>query len=37
MQYVPILMVFAIALGVASLLAYLPALLGPRRASPVKA
>ena len=36
MQYVPILMVFAIALGVACLLAYLPALLGPRRATPVK-
>jgi NADH-quinone oxidoreductase subunit A len=36
MQYVPILMVFAIALGVACLLAYLPALLGPRRLSPVK-
>ena len=36
MQYVPILMVFAIALGVACLLAYLPALLGPRRLTPVK-
>lgn len=36
MQYVPILMVFAIALGVASLLAFLPALLGPRRATPIK-
>ena len=36
MQYVPILMVFAIALGVACLLAYLPALLGPRRPTPVK-
>ena len=32
MQYVSILMVFAISLGVACLLAYLPALLGPRRA-----
>ena len=36
MQYVPILMVFAISLGVACLLAYLPALLGPRRATPIK-
>jgi NADH:ubiquinone oxidoreductase subunit 3 (subunit A) len=36
MQYVPILMVFAISLGVACLLAYLPALLGPRRVTPVK-
>ncbi len=36
MQYVPIVMVFAIALGVASLLAFLPALLGPRRASAIK-
>ena len=36
MQYVPILMVFAISLGVACLLAYLPALLGPRRPTPVK-
>ena len=36
MQYVPILMVFAISLGVACLLAYLPAVLGPRRLSPVK-
>src|SRR5262249_47863694 len=36
MQYVPIVMVFAIALGVACLLAYLPALLGPRRATPIK-
>jgi NADH-quinone oxidoreductase subunit A len=36
MQYVPIIMVFAIALGVASLLAFLPALLGPRRASAIK-
>jgi NADH-quinone oxidoreductase subunit A len=36
MQYVPILMVFAISLGVAALLAYLPALLGPRRPSRIK-
>ena len=36
MQYVPILMVFAISLGVACLLAYLPALLGPRRVSAIK-
>ena len=36
MQYVPILMVFAIALGVASLLAFLPAVLGPRRPTRIK-
>jgi NADH-quinone oxidoreductase subunit A len=36
MQYVPILMVFAIALGVGSLLAFLPAVLGPRRPSAIK-
>jgi NADH-quinone oxidoreductase subunit A len=36
MQYVPILMVFAIAAGVAGLLAWLPTVLGPRRLSPVK-
>ncbi|HSE95159.1 MAG TPA: NADH-quinone oxidoreductase subunit A [Methylomirabilota bacterium] len=33
----PILLVFAIALGVATLLAWLPSVLGPRRPSPVKA
>ena len=36
MQYAPIVMVFAISLGVACLLAYLPALLGPRRATAIK-
>ncbi len=36
MQYVPILMVFAICLGVALLLAWLPTVLGPRRLSAVK-
>jgi NADH-quinone oxidoreductase subunit A len=36
MQYVPILMVFAVAAGVAGLLAWLPTVLGPRRLSPVK-
>ena len=36
MQYVPILMVFVIAAGVAGLLAWLPTVLGPRRLSPVK-
>jgi NADH-quinone oxidoreductase subunit A len=36
MHYVPIVMVFAISLGVACLLAYLPALLGPRRSTPIK-
>jgi NADH-quinone oxidoreductase subunit A len=36
MEYVPIVMVFAVALGVASLLAWLPTVLGPRRLSPVK-
>ena len=36
MQYVPILMVFAICAGVAILLAWLPTVLGPRRLSPVK-
>jgi NADH-quinone oxidoreductase subunit A len=36
MQYVPILMVLAISIGVACLLAFLPAVLGPRRPSPVK-
>ena len=36
MEYVPILMVFAIALGVASLLAWLPSVLGPRRVSAAK-
>ena len=36
MQYVPILMVFVISLGVACLLAYLPALLGPRRSTAIK-
>jgi NADH-quinone oxidoreductase subunit A len=35
-EYVSILMVFAVALGVASLLAWLPTVLGPRRLSPVK-
>jgi NADH-quinone oxidoreductase subunit A len=35
-QYVPILMVFAICAGVAGLLAWLPTVLGPRRLSPVK-
>ena len=37
MQYVPILMVFAICAGVATLLAWLPTVLGPRRLSAVKA
>jgi len=37
MDYLPILMVFAVALGVAGLLAWLPSVLGPRRLSPVKA
>jgi NADH-quinone oxidoreductase subunit A len=36
MQYVPILMVFAICAGVALLLAWLPSVLGPRRLTPVK-
>jgi NADH-quinone oxidoreductase subunit A len=36
MPYVAILMVFAIALGVATLLAVLPALLGPRRTTAIK-
>ena len=36
MEYVSILMVFAIALGVAGLLAWLPSVLGPRRLSAVK-
>jgi NADH-quinone oxidoreductase subunit A len=36
-EHVPILMVFAIALGVAALLAWLPSVLGPRRLTPVKA
>lgn len=36
MEHVPILMVFAIALGVAALLAWLPSVLGPRRVSAVK-
>ncbi len=36
MQYVPILMVFAICAGVAGLLVWLPTVLGPRRLSPVK-
>jgi NADH-quinone oxidoreductase subunit A len=35
-DYLPLLMVFAVALGVASLLAWLPSVLGPRRLSPVK-
>jgi NADH-quinone oxidoreductase subunit A len=35
-QYVPILMVFAICAGVAGLLAWLPSVLGPRRLTPVK-
>jgi NADH-quinone oxidoreductase subunit A len=35
-EYVPILMVFAISAGVAGLLAWLPAVLGPRRLSAVK-
>ncbi|HEV8307152.1 MAG TPA: NADH-quinone oxidoreductase subunit A [Methylomirabilota bacterium] len=35
-QYVPILMVFAVCAGVAGLLAWLPSVLGPRRPSPVK-
>jgi NADH-quinone oxidoreductase subunit A len=37
MDYLPILMVFAVALGVAWLLAWLPSVLGPRRLSAVKA
>ena len=36
MQYVPILMVFAICAGVAGLMVWLPSVLGPRRLSPVK-
>jgi NADH-quinone oxidoreductase subunit A len=36
MQYIPILMVFVVAAGVAGLLAWLPTVLGPRRLSPVK-
>jgi NADH-quinone oxidoreductase subunit A len=36
MQYVPILMVFAIAAGVAGLLVWLPTVLGPRRLTPIK-
>ncbi|MBI3457837.1 MAG: NADH-quinone oxidoreductase subunit A [Candidatus Rokubacteria bacterium] len=36
MEYVPILMVFAICAGVAGLLVWLPTVLGPRRLSPVK-
>ena len=36
MEHAPLLMVFAIALGVAVLLAWLPSVLGPRRLSPVK-
>jgi len=36
MQHVPLLMVFAVALTVAALLAWLPSVLGPRRLSPVK-
>jgi NADH-quinone oxidoreductase subunit A len=36
MQYAPIVMVFAICLGVALLLAWLPTVLGPRRLSAVK-
>ena len=36
MEYVSILMVFAIALGVAALLAWLPSVLGPRRVTAVK-
>ncbi len=36
MQYVSILMVFAICAGVAGLLVWLPSVLGPRRLSPVK-
>jgi len=35
-EYVPILMVFAISAGVAGLLAWLPTVLGPRRLSAVK-
>jgi NADH-quinone oxidoreductase subunit A len=35
-EHLPILMVFAVALGVAALLAWLPAVLGPRRPSAVK-
>jgi NADH-quinone oxidoreductase subunit A len=35
-EHLPILMVFAVALGVASLLAWLPSVLGPRRPSPIK-
>jgi NADH-quinone oxidoreductase subunit A len=35
-EYVPILMVFAISAGVAGLLAWLPSVLGPRRLSAVK-
>jgi len=35
-QYVPILMVFAVAALVAGLLVWLPTVLGPRRLSPVK-
>lgn len=36
MEYVPILMVFAICAGVAGLLVWLPTVLGPRRLSAVK-
>jgi NADH-quinone oxidoreductase subunit A len=36
MQYVPILMVFAVAAGVAGLLVWLPTVLGPRRITAIK-
>ncbi len=36
MQYVPILMVFAVSAGVAGLLVWLPTVLGPRRITSVK-
>ncbi len=36
MEYVSLLMVFAIALGVSVLLAWLPSALGPRRVSSIK-
>ena len=36
MEYIPILMVFAVSAGVAGLLAWLPTVLGPRRVTPVK-
>jgi NADH-quinone oxidoreductase subunit A len=35
-QYVPILMVFAVAAGVAGLLVWLPTVLGPRRITAIK-